>query len=234
MELCPGGELIEKLSSSKGMSENMAAEAIEKVIRALIHCHKQNIVHRDIKPENVMYDANDEVKLIDFGLAKQIADNKSLHTVAGTPYFIAPEVLNGKYGKECDFWSVGVLLFLLVTGIYPFDSVTKNRTEVFNKIKAGEFVIPEEINAKLSFECKDLLRKMIVVDKSKRISGEQALKHPWFEKCLKKKEQAMPLDESVLRKLREFKGSSMLKRAALNLLVKMLSSSDVERLREQF
>jgi calcium-dependent protein kinase len=62
-----------------------------------------------------------------------------LHTIAGTPYFIAPEVLNGKYGKECDFWSVGVLLFLLVTGTYPFDSVTKNRTEVFNKIKSGEF-----------------------------------------------------------------------------------------------
>jgi calcium-dependent protein kinase len=62
-----------------------------------------------------------------------------LHTIAGTPYFIAPEVLNGKYGKECDFWSVGVLLFLLVTGIYPFDSVSKNRTEVFNKIKAGAF-----------------------------------------------------------------------------------------------
>ena len=86
-----------------------------------------------------MYDTNNEVKLIDFGLAKQIADNKSLHTIAGTPYFIAPEVLNGKYGKECDFWSVGVLLFLLVTGIYPFDSVSKNRTEVFNKIKAGAF-----------------------------------------------------------------------------------------------
>lgn len=86
-----------------------------------------------------MYDANNEVKLIDFGLAKQIAENKNLHTIAGTPYFIAPEVLNGKYGKECDFWSVGVLLFLLVTGTYPFDSVTKNRTEVFNKIKSGEF-----------------------------------------------------------------------------------------------
>lgn len=86
-----------------------------------------------------MYDANEEVKLIDFGLAKQIAENKSLTTVAGTPYFIAPEVLNGKYGKECDFWSVGVLLFLLVTGTYPFDSVSKNRTEVFNKIKSGQF-----------------------------------------------------------------------------------------------
>lgn len=157
-----------------------------------------------------------------------------MNTVAGTPYFIAPEVLNAKYGKECDYWSVGVLLYLLVTGTYPFDSVSKNRTEVFNKIKAGQFSIPEAISAKLSSECKDLIKRMIVVDKSKRISGDDALKHPWFERCLKKRDQPILIDESVLKKLREFKGSSMLKRAALNLLVKMLSSSDVETLREQF
>jgi serine/threonine protein kinase len=71
MELCPGGELIEKITESGSkMTENKAAEAIEKIIRALIHCHKQNIVHRDIKPENIMYDRQGEVKLIDFGLAK--------------------------------------------------------------------------------------------------------------------------------------------------------------------
>jgi calcium-dependent protein kinase len=93
-----------------------------------------NIVHRDIKPENIMYDVSGEVKLIDFGLAKQTGTNEKLHTIAGTPYFIAPEVLNGSYGKECDIWSLGVLFFVLVTGTYPFDSATKNRAEVFSKI----------------------------------------------------------------------------------------------------
>jgi calcium-dependent protein kinase len=131
MELCPGGELFEKLSSNKTMNENMAAQAIEKNLRALIHCHKQNIVHRDIKPENIMYDSVGEVKLIDFGLAKQTTGGQKLHTIAGTPYFIAPEVLGGSYNKECDIWSLGVLLFVLVTGTYPFDSATKNRAEVF-------------------------------------------------------------------------------------------------------
>ena len=77
-----------------------------------------------------MYDRIGEVKLIDFGLAKQ-TNNQKLHTIAGTPYFIAPEVLAGSYGKECDIWSLGILLFVLVTGTYPFDSATKNRAEVF-------------------------------------------------------------------------------------------------------
>ena len=177
-----------------------------------------------------MYAKSGEVKLIDFGLAKQVSDKQKLHTVAGTPYFIAPEVLNGSYGKECDFWSVGVLLFLLITGTYPFDSAAKNRTEVFSKIKLGNYSIPANIDAKLSSECKDLMRKMITVDKSKRISGDDALKHPWFD-CLKKKGEEIILDEEVITKLREFKGSSLLKRAALNLFVKMLNSEEVDQMR---
>ena len=81
-----------------------------------------------------MYDRIGEVKLIDFGLAKYTSTGEKLHTIAGTPYYIAPEVLNGNYGKECDIWSLGILLFVLVTGTYPFDSQTKNRAEVFAKI----------------------------------------------------------------------------------------------------
>jgi calcium-dependent protein kinase len=178
-----------------------------------------------------MYDKQNEVKLIDFGLAKQMVGNKKLNTVAGTPYFIAPEVLNGSYGKECDFWSVGVLLYLLVTGTYPFDSETKNRTEVFNKIKNCTFKIDD---LKLSSECKDLIKRMITVDRSKRISGEDILKHPWFKKTLKQDAPEIKLDDSVLLKLKAFKGSSTLKRAALNLFVKMLNPTDVENLRQQF
>ena len=145
-----------------------------------------------------MYDNQDEVKLIDFGLAKQVDGNKKLHTVAGTPYFIAPEVLNGNYGKECDFWSVGVLLYLLVTGTYPFDSETKNRTEVFTKIKNGTYKMTMTDDMKLSPECKDLMKRMITVDRSKRISGEDILKHQWFKNFLNKDSKEVVLDDSVL------------------------------------
>jgi len=232
MELCPNGELFEKMSEHHTMNENLAALAIEKILRALIHCHKMNIVHRDLKPENIMYDQSGEVKLIDFGLAKQIEGTKKLNTIAGTPYFIAPEVLNGAYQNECDIWSLGVLLFVCVTGSYPFDSLTKNRAEVFSKIQKCQFEFPPSIEPKLSAECKDLIRKMIVLNTKSRLTGEQALKHPWFEKCLKRKEGTTDLiDEGVLQRLRRFRGTSTLKRAALNVFVKMLSPSDIESLR---
>ena len=233
MELCPGGELFEKMAANQTMNENMAAQAIEKILRALIHCHKQRIVHRDLKPENIMYDTVGEVKLIDFGLAKQTQNNQKLTTIAGTPYFIAPEVLNGSYQKECDIWSLGVLLFVCVTGTYPFDSATKNRAEVFKKIQNCQFAYPATIESKLSNECKDLIKNMIVVNPKKRLTGEQCLAHPWFEKCIKHKEGTTDLiNEGVLQRLRQFKGSSTLKKAVLNVFVKMLTPGDIESLRE--
>ena len=133
-----------------------------------------------------MYDKIGEVKLIDFGLAKQTSTGQKLHTIAGTPYYIGPEVLAGNYGRECDIWSLGVLLFVLVTGTYPFDSVTKNRAEVFQKIQKGHYTFPEAVDKTLSHECKDLIKRMITVERNKRITGEQALGHEWFTKFIKR------------------------------------------------
>ena len=96
-------------------------------------------------------------------------------------------------------------------------------------------MFPGNIESKLSNECKDLIRKMIVVERTRRISGDSALSHPWFEKCIKRKEGTIDLiEEGVLSRLRQFKGSSKLKKAALNVLVKMLSPNDVEHLRTLF
>lgn len=138
MELCSGGELFDILTKrEQPFSEKEAAMIMEKVLRALLHCHSQNIIHRDIKPENIMYGPDGEVRLVDFGLAKQTKKNSSLHTVAGTPYYIPPEVLQGSYGKECDLWSLGVVLYVMITGNFPFDG--NNRAEVFSLIKKGKF-----------------------------------------------------------------------------------------------
>lgn len=135
MELCPQGELFDKITEGENFSERDAAVIMEKLIKAIMHCHGMNIIHRDIKPDNVMYSVDGEVKLIDFGLAKQTATKgEVIHAIAGTPYFIAPEVLKKNYQKECDIWSLGVVLFVMMTGAYPFDVTNNNRNDLFNKI----------------------------------------------------------------------------------------------------
>jgi calcium-dependent protein kinase len=94
---------------------------MKKLFRAVNHCHANGVVHRDIKPENIMYGADNEIKLIDFGLSKKSKDKfNQLQTIAGTPYYMAPEVLEGEYNFKCDIWSLGVLMYVLLSGYLPF------------------------------------------------------------------------------------------------------------------
>lgn len=102
-------------------SENEAASIMKKLIRAVNHCHASGVVHRDIKPENIMFGADGELKLIDFGLSRRVSDKyTTMNTIAGTPFYMAPEVLDGEYNSQCDIWSLGVLLYVLVCGYLPF------------------------------------------------------------------------------------------------------------------
>lgn len=126
------------------MSEKEVSHQMSKLLRALQHCHSQDIIHRDIKPENIMFGANDEIKFIDFGFAITQHKKKSQMDIAGTPYYIAPEVLTAKYGKECDLWSLGVCVYQLLTGNMPFDGDSQN--EVFGKIKEGKFKMPRNLS----------------------------------------------------------------------------------------
>jgi len=111
---------------------------MKELFGALAHMHAQGIVHRDIKPENIMLDENESLKLIDFGLSKIQTDKKSMKTFAGTPYYMAPEVMEGSgYGSSCDVWSAGVLLYVFMSGYLPFQGADRN--EVFTKIKGAKF-----------------------------------------------------------------------------------------------
>jgi calcium-dependent protein kinase len=104
------------------------------------YCHDHNIVHRDLKPENVLLEASkefDQIKVIDFGTALKFKPNQKLNETIGTPYYIAPEVLNHNYGKECDNWSLGVMCYITLSGIPPFNGGTDQ--EIMNAIKSGKF-----------------------------------------------------------------------------------------------
>jgi calcium-dependent protein kinase len=163
MEYCPGGELFDSqeqfVKNSRGYTERDAAQIISKCLTALQHCHSLGITHRDIKPENIMYGKDKEVRLVDFGLSKESRDK--MNTYAGTPYFMAPEVISENYGHKCDIWSLGCVLYMLVAGRLPFEGYTKK--EVFQKITKGSYRVPN-----CSAPCQDLIAKMLTVDEKSR------------------------------------------------------------------
>ena len=140
----------------------MAAEYMKKLFGALNHMHAQGVVHRDIKPENIMLSHTGELKLIDFGLSKRQNGNKKLKTIAGTPYYMAPEVHQGQYDSKCDTWSLGVLLYVFMSGYLPFQGA--NRQEVFDKIQRGKYHFDHVEFKECSKEVIDFIKKLLVVD----------------------------------------------------------------------
>lgn len=204
-----------------------------KLFLAINHCHTNNIAHRDLKPENIMYSSNEkdaDIKIIDFGLSKQSKGKKdNLGTVVGTPYYVAPEVLDGNYGFECDCWSLGVIMYILLSGYLPFSGSTAG--DVFKKVKDAKYSFEQREWKAVSEEAKDLIKKLLCKDKKIRYTCAQALKHSWFT-LMQENEGA--LDPNILSSLREYKGQSTLKKEAMSILVKMMNEKELESLRQQF
>lgn len=122
MEYINGSQLFEKITAQNNQtfSEQKAAEIMYQLFSAINHCHANNVIHRDIKPENIMLTESNSVRLIDFGLSKISMSKIPLHEIVGTPYYMAPEVLDANYNEKADIWSLGCLLYVLVSGYLPF------------------------------------------------------------------------------------------------------------------
>jgi calcium-dependent protein kinase len=171
MEFINGFQLFEMITAQENQTftEEIAAGYMKSLFQAINHCHAIDVIHRDIKPENIMITKGGQVRLIDFGLSKA-SKKKNLSTVAGTPYYMAPEVLEGSYGAKADIWSLGVLLYTLVSGYLPFQG--NNSHEVFRKIKEAEFHFSHQEFNSVSDNCKDLIKKLLVVNVKKRLTGQ--------------------------------------------------------------
>ena len=120
-----------------GFTENASATIIKQVLSATNFLHGKSIVHRDIKPENIIFESNDQlnVKLLDFGQSRKMGANESLHGVYGTAYYVAPEVLEGDYDEKCDIWSIGIILYMLLSGSPPFTG--NSDLQIIESIKSG-------------------------------------------------------------------------------------------------
>ena len=185
-EICKGGELFDEVLQRGKFSERDAAVLLKQVLSCVNYCHKNNIVHRDLKPENILLEQNkefDQIKIIDFGTSLVYDPSKPLDEKLGTPYYIAPEVLNKSYDSKCDIWSVGVITFILLSGQPPFNG--DNDKEIMKKVRSGKFNFDSPAWNQVSDSAKDFIRKLLTYDASKRPDAEKAMKHPWIAELSK-------------------------------------------------
>lgn len=192
-ELVRGGELLERVSQVGSFTEDEARVVITQVLRAVAHMHAHNVVHRDLKLENILLsDERDArgrsgaVKLIDFGLARFREANAPLRTICGSPLYIAPEILELEtsaneeqcYSTACDMWSVGVILFALLSGYSPFDH--EDEAQLYQNIRNGIYHLEPGVWDFISNPAKSLVAGLLETDPKERLSAEQALAHEWI------------------------------------------------------
>lgn len=183
MELMSGGDLFDRIGKKKAYSEADARDLVIKMLKAVSYCHNRRIAHCDMKPKNLLLMSEDNdsfIKLADFGFAARVHEPKSLTKQCGTPFFVSPEILTRKpYDQQSDMWSVGCIIFLLLSGNLPF--MGRSQKELFRKIVAGKFEFKEEDWASVSEDGKDLVRKCLVSNPDARITAAEALRHQWLK-----------------------------------------------------
>ncbi|KAJ8452449.1 hypothetical protein Cgig2_000038 [Carnegiea gigantea] len=178
-DLCQESTLYDRILAAKTFSEPDAAALFSQLADAIGHCHRNFVAHRDIKPENILFDSRNRLKLCDFGSAEWFGgENEWMKGVVGTPYYVAPEVLAGReYNEKVDVWSAGVILYIMLGGVPPFCGETVEET--FHAVLRANLRFPARIFRSVSPQAKDLIRKMLCKDVSRRFSADQVLRHPW-------------------------------------------------------
>ncbi|XP_030525107.2 CDPK-related kinase 5-like [Rhodamnia argentea] len=233
MELCEGGELLDRILSRGGKySEDDAKAVMVQILNVVAFCHLQGVVHRDLKPENFLYtskEENSQLKAIDFGLSDFVRPDEKLNDIVGSAYYVAPEVLHRSYTTEADVWSVGVIAYILLCGSRPFWARTESG--IFRTVLKAEPSFDEPPWPSLSSEAKDFVKRLLNKDPRRRMSAAQALSHPWIRNYNGVK---VPLDILIFKLMKAYMRSSSLRRAALRALAKTLTVDELVYLREQF
>jgi len=214
MSRCNGGELFDRIQTDEGFNEVQASNLFRQMVSAVYYVHRKNVAHCDLKPENFLFrhkGKDSPLCLIDFGMAKIVEWRKYYHRMHGTPYYIAPEVLDGHYNESCDMWSLGVILFIMLFGFPPFFD---DKEAVHDRARSDEIVyskIRQGFTAKVrpnygnwfpsehpvSPSARDLISRLLRKNVADRMTAEEALEHPWIK-------QAMQLDTGRLNRREEF------------------------------
>uniref|UniRef100_A0A8B9KCN6 calcium/calmodulin-dependent protein kinase n=1 Tax=Astyanax mexicanus TaxID=7994 RepID=A0A8B9KCN6_ASTMX len=214
-----GGELFEDIVAREYYSEADASHCINQILESVSHIHQHDIVHRDLKPENLLLASKMKgaaVKLADFGLAIEVqGDQQAWFGFAGTPGYLSPEVLRkDPYGKPVDIWACGVILYILLVGYPPFWD--EDQHKLYQQIKAGAYDFPSPEWDTVTPEAKNLINQMLTINPAKRITADQALKHPWV--CQRSTVASMMHRQETVECLRKFNARRKLKVRSFILL----------------
>jgi calcium-dependent protein kinase len=235
MELCEGGELLDRILSKKDSrySEKDAAVVVRQMLKVAAECHLHGLVHRDMKPENFLFKSpklDSPLKATDFGLSDFIRPGKKFQDIVGSAYYVAPEVLKRKSGAESDVWSIGVITYILLCGRRPFWDKTEDG--IFKEVLKNKPDFRRKPWPTISNSAKDFVQKLLVKDPRARLTAAQALSHPWVREGGDASD--IPLDISVLNNMRQFVKYSRLKQFALRALASTIGAEELADLRDQF
>lgn len=225
MELCTGGELFDIIPANSHMEESEALLYTRSMLMAVNHLHQVGIVHRDLKPENFLFSKSKSpgnLKLVDFGLSNKFTNKfEKLHSSVGTPYYIAPEVLDEEYGFKCDLWSIGVILYIMISGDIPFYS--NNMSNLLNKIHIGAYNMSKNpIWNEINEETKHLVTRMLCINADDRLSAMEALMHPAIFNIPK----LLDIKYNILDKLKKYTELSFIQKCAKIALVRFLDFNE--------
>ena len=237
IEKCNGGELFEKLTKriQEGnlYTEKFASKIFQQLMSAIAYCHSKGICHRDLKLENLLYlnegdEENNPIKVIDFGMGEKFDNKNKMKMKVGSAYYMAPEVLKGKYTEKCDIWSAGVILYILLTGNPPFNG--RNDKEIYDSIISGKYTVDK----KMSKYAKDLLSKMLCPEE-KRLSAVEVLEDKWFKKKEeKKKNENDDIINFDINKFTKFTEINKIRNLALTFIASRINDNEVKDLKSFF
>ena len=237
MEKCNGGNLgykiTERINLEKLFDEKILSEVFRQITSAIKFCHDKGICHRDLKPENICFlnlgsMENNPSKLIDFGFGRVIDPQNKMKSRVGSSLYMAPEVIKKNYNEKCDIWSLGVILFFILSGKPPFFG--ENDTETTKKILSIKYNFDDDVWKNVSEDAKDLIRHMLVKE-NERYTAEQVLAHPW----IKKYEKKMPNDTKFsIQQLRIYQKMNDFEKKILTFIANRLPENDIRDLTRFF
>jgi calcium-dependent protein kinase len=236
MELVAGGDLMKFVAHARGWGERGVAAVFKQLLTGLAHCHARDVVHRDLKPDNFLVASLSasppHVCIADFGLATRLSEGEVLSDVVGSAYFIAPEVLTRRYGKACDVWSLGVNLYLLLSGKVPFGGAATRSAEVLHCTASDALEFPAAEWSAVSPLAKDLVAGLLEKDPARRYTVADALAHPWVTGTQGHPEA--PLGTDIVRSMLAFTSINRLRAQALHAVANSLTAAEAAKLRTQF